>query len=246
MRLTFSLPRLRGRVRVGAAVMLATAGLLGGLSHPAEAGFRTRLAPPVMTGGFGFGLANQPSEIGWMTGSGVPWRYRYQYLAGGVNTGTGWETWDSPTGAFATNYMNASSANGYLPVFSYYELLQSSPSIGSNESARDYSNLTNTATMAAYYANFKLLMQKAGAFNNAAVVQVEPDLWGYLEQRAAGGMASTVSASVASSGLAEAAGLPNTVQGFAFELLKLRDSYGPKAVLAIHASAWGSGVDIAS
>jgi len=193
-----------------------------------------------------FGVANQPSDLSWMTGSGVPWRYRYQYLAGGVNTGTGWETWDSPTGAFATNYMNASSANGYLPVFSYYELLQSSPSTGSNESARDYSNLNNTATMAAYYANFKLLMQKAGAFNNAAVVQVEPDLWGYLEQRAAGGMASTVSASVASSGFAEAAGLPNTVQGFAFELLKLRDSYAPKAVLAIHASAWGSGVDIAS
>jgi hypothetical protein len=193
-----------------------------------------------------FGVANQPSDLGWMTGSGVPWRYRYQYLAGGVNTGTGWETWNSPAGQFATYYMNASSANGYIPVFSYYELLQSTPSTGSSESDRDFSNLNSTATMAAYYANFKLLMQKAGTFNNTVVIHVEPDLWGYLEQRAAGGTASTVSASVASSGFAEAAGLPNTVQGFAFALLKLRDTYAPKAVLALHASPWGSGVDISS
>ncbi len=84
--------------------MLAAA-LLGGLWHPADAGFRTRPAPPVLTGGLGFGLANQPSEIGWMTSSGVPWGYRYQYLAGGVNTGTGWETWNTPSGQFAGYYM---------------------------------------------------------------------------------------------------------------------------------------------
>ena len=191
-----------------------------------------------------FGVASGPGDT-WMAASGVPWRYRYTYLAGGVNTGSGWETWNSPSGAYATNYMNASSAAGYIPVFPYYELLQSSPSTGSTESDRDFSNLNNAATMAAYYANFKLLMQKAGAFGNTVIVHVEPDLWGYLEQRAAGGTASALGASVASSGFVEAAGLPNTAAGFAYELLKLRDSYAPNAVLAIHASAWGSGIDIA-
>src|SRR5438445_3495111 len=229
-----------------AAVMLATAGLLGSLSHPADAGFRTRLTPPVMTGGFGFGLANQPSEIGWMTSSGVPWGYRYQYLSGGVNTGTGWETWNSPPGQFAGYYMTDSAANFYFPVFSYYELLQSTPSSGTNESDRDFNNLNNAATMSAYFANFVLLMHQAATYGGQVIVQVEPDLWGYLEQRAAGGDASTVGASVAGSGFAEAAGLPNTAQGFAWALLKLRDTYGPNAILAIHASAWGSGIDIAT
>jgi hypothetical protein len=181
-----------------------------------------------------------------MTGSGVPWRYRYQYLAGGVNTGSGWESWNSPTGAFATLYMNASATDGYIPVFSYYELLQSSPSTGTNESDRDFSNLNNTSTMAAYYANFKLLMQLAGSFGKTVLVQVEPDLWGYLEQRAAGSAASSLSASVASSSFAEASGLPNTAVGFAYELRELRDTYAPYALLAIHASPWGSGIDIAS
>src|SRR5207237_422677 len=83
-------------------------------------------------------------------------------------------------------------------------LPQATPSTGTNESDRDYSNLNNASTMAAYYANFKLLMQTAGSFGKPVVVHVEPDLWGYLEQRAAGGDASTVGASVAGSGFAEA------------------------------------------
>jgi len=193
-----------------------------------------------------FGLANDPGNLGWMTASGVPWGYRYQYLSAGVNTNQGWETWNSPTGAFATYYMDASSANGYLPVFSYYELLQSNPSTGANESDRDYSNLNNASTMAAYYANFKLLMQKAGAYGKTVVVQVEPDLWGYLQQRASGGDASTVSASVSGSGFADVAGIPNTAQGFGRALLKIRDLYATNAQLAIHASGWANGIDIDS
>ena len=193
-----------------------------------------------------FGLANDPSNLGGMTSSGVPWRYRYVYLAGGVNTSNPWQNWNQPTGAYATNYMNVSGANGYIPVFTYYELLQSNPSTGGNESDRDFSNLNNASTMSAYYANFKLLMQLAGSYGKTVVVHVEPDLWGYLEQRAAGGDASTLSASVASSGFAEAAGIPNTTEGYAWALLKLRDLYAPNAILAIHASAWGTGIDIAS
>jgi len=193
-----------------------------------------------------FGLANDPSHIGWMTSSGVPWRYRYQYLAGGVNTANPWQNWNSPTGAFASMYMNDSSAAGYIPVFTYYELLQSTPSTGANESDRDYSNLNNASTMNAYYANFKLLMQLAGSFGKTVVVHVEPDFWGYMEQRAAGGDATTVSAMVAGSGFADVAGIPDTVQGFADALLKLRDANAPNALLAIHASAWASGIDIAS
>jgi hypothetical protein len=193
-----------------------------------------------------FGLANDPNSIGWMTSSGVPWRYRYQYLAGGVNTQNPWQNWNSPTGAFAANYMNASAADGYVPVFTYYEMLQSNPSVGSSESDRDFSNLNNATTMKAYFANFKLLMQLAGSFGQTVVVHVEPDLWGYLQQRAAGGDASTITASVASSGFAEAAGMPDTAQGYAWTLLKLRNTYAPNALLAIHASGWASGIDIDS
>src|SRR6202163_1916122 len=228
------------------AVMLAAFGLLGGASYPAVAAAPARLATPVLPSGFGFGLANGPADIGWMTASGVPWGYRYQYLAGGVNTGTGWETWNTPPGQFAGYYMADSASHGYFPVFSYYELLQSTPSSATNESDRDFNNLNNASTMNAYYANFVLLMKQAATYGGQVIVQVEPDLWGYLEQRAAGGTAASLSAKVKSSGHADVAGIDDTAQGFAGALLHLRDKYAPNVLLATHASSWASFVDIAT
>ena len=182
-----------------------------------------------------------------MTTSSVPWKYRYQYLSAGVNTGHGWETWNTPLGAFAGYYMSASGGAGYTPVFSYYEICQSLPaSCTGNQQTDDYNNLNNTGTMNAYYANFKLLMQQAHTYGQLVVVQVEPDFWGFMEQKAAGGDASAVTASVASSGFADVAGIPNTVQGFGEALLHIRDVYASNVVLGIHASMWASGPDVAS
>ena len=196
-----------------------------------------------------FGLNNLDST--WMTSSGVPWRYRYQYLAGGVNTTNNWLTWQNPAqppGQFALDYMTASTTSpaNFIPVFTWYQLLQSTPSTGSNELNRDYSNLNNAATMSSYYASFKVLMQKAGQYGSQVVVHVEPDFWGYMQQKAGGGDATTVPAMVRSSGFAEASSYPDTVAGFASTLKHLRDTYAPNALLAMHASMWSSGVDIAS
>jgi hypothetical protein len=195
-----------------------------------------------------FGLGNFDSS--WMNSSGVPWRYRFQYLSGGVNTPgqQGWANWNSPPGQFATYYMTASTkppAN-YIPVFTYYDLLQSLPSSGSGEKERDFNNLNNAGTMNAYYGNFKLLMQKAGAYGGQVVVHVEPDFWGYMQMQAAGGDATAVPAMVKSSGFGEANSFPDNLAGFASELKFLRDTYAPNALLAMHASMWASSMDVAS
>jgi hypothetical protein len=102
--------------------------------------------------------------------------------------------------------------------------------------------------MSAYYANWALLMRQIGAYGKPALVIVEPDLWGFIEQAANGhgGSAANVAASVASSGNADAAGLPNTAQGFAWALLHIRDRYAHNAVLALHASPWSTGANVAS
>src|SRR5260370_30768234 len=102
-------------------------------------------AAVTLPAGLNFGLGNNPGDLGWMTSSGVPWRYRYCYLSGGVNTTAGWETWNSPPGQYAAYYMSDSAAHNYVPVFSYYELLQSKPSVGNNESDRDFSNLNKSS-----------------------------------------------------------------------------------------------------
>jgi hypothetical protein len=189
------------------ALALATALLWTPTAAAANLPTRALTASSLPSGRLHFGLANGPDSLNWMTTSGVPWRYRYQYLAGGVNTGGNWLTWQDPAkpqGQFALDYLSNSNQNGYVPVITYYELLQSTPSTGGNESDRDFNNLNNAQTMNAYYQNFKVLMQKAGQFGQLVVVHVEPDLWGYLQQRAGSGDAGSLTASVASSGVAEA------------------------------------------
>jgi hypothetical protein len=234
-------------------ILLLVLALCSVLVLPAMQGPEVRAAGTASSslpaGSLQFGLANDPSDLSWMTSSGVPWAYRYQYISGGVNTSGNWETWQDPSqppGQFAIDYVTASHDAGYIPVFSWYELLQSSPSSGSDESDRDFSNLNDATTMASYYASFALLMQCAAQAGGTVIVQVEPDLWGYLQQRAAGGDAASLAASVASSGYSGVAGYANTAAGFGAALIHLRNVYAPNVLLAVHASMWSSGIDISS
>jgi hypothetical protein len=186
------------------------------------------------------------------TRNGSAFTFRYQYLTGGVNTGRGWETWQQPTGQFATYYMQQSAQHGYIPAFVYYELcltngLHPSDYCGGHNVDQDTANLASAAAMNAYFANWVLMLQKIKAFGLPVLVIVEPDLWGFLQNASHGSdNAASVPASVASSGFADAAGFPNNAQGFAWALLHMRDKYAPKAILTLHASTWASGNDIAT
>lgn len=207
--------------------------------------------PAGMPAHFSFGIMDSPGGTSYLNGmrtnNGTAWDFRYQYLSGGA--GKGWSTWNTPAGQFATYYMQDSGSNGYTPAFVYYQMLQSSGPSGSSESGADLAHLNSASTMSAYYADWALLMQKIGAYGKPALVVVEPDLWGYIEQAALNNnsnSAASVPASVASSGYADAAGLPNTAQGFAWALLKIRDHYAHNAILALHDSSWSTKIDIAS
>jgi len=196
--------------------------------------------PPGVPRHLGLGLMNSPSQLGWMTSSGIPWDYRYQYLTGGVNTGESWTTWNSPDGAFVDNYLRDSGDNGYIPVLTYYQVVASAPDPWSEDVSV---KLTNAATMNAYFSEWKLLMQKAGAYGRPVIVHVEPDMWGYM-QSSYGADARKVPVSVASSGFGEVAGFADNAAGFARALVSLRNAYAPNVVLGFHVSAWASGVDL--
>jgi hypothetical protein len=204
-------------------------------AQPLPAGWPTRLE---------IGLSDSPGGAAAMRAT-APFAFRYQYLAGGANTGSGWATWNSG-GDFARFYIQDSMANGIIPVFTYYMMLHSSPGAAGGEGPAVFANVNNTATMTAYYNDLKLLFQKAGAFpTQKVVVHVEPDFWGYMQQRTTTqDNATTVSAKVSETGLAELAGLPSNISGFARAIVKLRDTYAPNVVLGYHISVWGTGNDI--
>jgi hypothetical protein len=202
-------------------------------------------APRLTT--FAFGMTNGPGATAQVTEGGSSFTYRYQYLAGGVNTGNGWTTWN-PNGEFASNYMKESADHGFIPVFTFYQILQSKPGTGGGEDEKDYNNLNDKNTMRAYYNEFALLLDKARSFGKPVIIHVEPDLSGYMQQRVVGSTnsAASISTAVSSTGIDELRGLPDTYQGFNQALLRLRDRRAPNALLAMHVSAWSTKIDVST
>src|SRR5579859_588600 len=216
---------------------------------------------------FSFGLgagADNNGIYGYMPQMGIPWDYAMQYLVGGVNTGQGWETWNS-NGTFASNYASGAASFGATPVFPYYELLQSSGSCGGcAENQTDITNLNSAGVMNAYYGNFALLMQRLGTgnyggiqgFGKTAIVIVEPDfVGGYAFQATNNGTCfgfctgtgndpGLLKASVANSGYSAVGGYPNTYAGYIQALAHLRDLYAPNVLLGLDVSMWATGDDI--
>lgn len=205
---------------------------------------------------FSFGVMSQAGSASVLddmrSRNGAAFGFRYQYLTGGVNTGRGWETWQQPTGQFVTSYMQESDQHNYLPAFVYYEIcLTNGPHPGSycggQNIDQDTGNLASATAMNAYYANWVLMLQKIGTFGKQVLVVVEPDLWGFLQNASNGtDNAANIPASVNSSGYPDAAGFPDTAQGFTWALLHMRDKYARNAILALHASTRAAGADIAT
>jgi hypothetical protein len=219
--------------------------------------------PPGLPNHFGFGIEVGPGDT-WMQETGVAWDYRWQYLAGGVNTGKGWETWNQ-NGTFALNYANEAGQHGYIPMFPYYELFQSDSNCAScNENQKTITNLNAPGVMNAYYQNFALLMKRLGSgtydgikgYAKTAIVNVEPDFaGGYAVQAVNNGACfsycsgrgndpALLRAAVASSGFADVAGLPDTYAGFTQALAHLRNLYAPNVLLGYDVSPWAAGPDI--
>ena len=227
----------------GVAPTAAATTAPGATPTPGAGGGSAPVLPAGWPNSLQIGLASGPNGAAGMKAN-APYAFRYQYLAGGVNTGSGWASWNA-NGGFVTNYIQDSVSNGITPVFSYYMMYQSAPGNSQGEPAGVYNNLVNTSTMQSYYNDMKLFFQRAGAFpNNKVVLHDEPDLWGYIEQRATNDTAANVPVIVGSTGLPELAGLPDNASGFARAIVKLRDTYAPNVILGYHMSIWGTGSDI--
>lgn len=180
----------------------------------------------------------EDSGQSWMKNSAVRWDARYRYLTKGWVNNWGYGSTD---GSFALNYFQESSGQGFVPAVQYYQLFGEP---GGGESAT-LQKLQNATTMRAYFGDFKLLMQRAKDFGKPVMVLLEADAFGFLEQQASGN--ASAAAAIASTGMSELAGLPNTVSGFGLAFLQLRKAVGASnVVLGIHISAWASGKDIAA
>ena len=168
------------------------------------------------------GLASAPGGAEAMRAA-APFGYRYQYLAGGVNTGVGWSTWN-PDGTFVTRYIDESARARITPVFTYYMIRGSLPGRDNEDEPKAViQNLRNRATMRAYWSDLRLFFRRAASTQRKVVLHVEPDMWGYLESQ----------------------GQLDLARSFARRVVRMRNSLARNVVLGYHLSDWGTSTDLA-
>lgn len=188
------------------------------------------LAPKMLLGLF--------EDLGqpWMKNSGVPWNARYRYLVKGWENNFGYGPHD---GSWARSYWEECDKLGAVPAVSYY-VMNGEP--GGSESSF-LAKAQNVGTMTSYFGDFKLLMQQAKQFAKPVFIMLEPDGYAFLQQQAKND--PKTAAAVASTGLPELAGLPNTVEGWGLAFLAIRKAVGANnAILGMHISAWASTKDV--
>lgn len=172
----------------------------------------------------------------WMKDSAVPWDVRYAYFTKGWANNWGWGPRD---GAWASAFFRECDEGRFIPAVQYYQM---NLEAGGGESAF-YAKTQNASTMATYFADFKLMLQRAKEFGKPIIVLLEADGFGYLQQQSNNN--PNAYAAIAASGMPELAGLPNTVAGWGLAFLQLRKSVGANnVVLGVHISDWASGKDI--
>ena len=174
----------------------------------------------------------------WMKSSAVKWDVRYRYFTKGWVNNWGYSARD---GSWGLAYLRECDQQGFLPAIQYYQLFAEP---GGGESA-SLQKVQTAATMASYFSDFKILMQRVKDLGKPTLVLLEADGPGFLQQQSAGN--PNAYAAIAASGMPELAGLPNTVAGFGLAYLQLRKTVGAtNAILGLHVSAWASGKDIAA
>jgi hypothetical protein len=149
------------------------------------------------------------------------------YLVG-VGPGS-WPTWNDPEGAYVT-YVSANVRSiGAVPMFTLYQM--------ASRGEGNLSALNDATFMTSYWAQVKLMYQKIGASNLPALVNLEPDFWGFVLTGAPGADPTKVPARVTM--MSECASQPDNVVGLAGCLLTLGRTYAPKAKLGFPPSFWG-------
>jgi hypothetical protein len=92
---------------------------------------------------------------------------------GGVGADS-WPYWNSPTGEYAQMHARNADCFGSVPMFPLYQM-----------ASRGDGNMTvlyDFAFMQGYWDNVRILFNQLQIYGNSALVNVEPDFWGYAQR----------------------------------------------------------------
>lgn len=149
-------------------------------------------------------------------------------------TGVGTNQWPeyvpgAPRGEYINQVTDAADAVGAIPMFTLYQMA----TLGDGNLAI----LDNRSVMTQYWSQTVLLFQKLAAYNRPALVSFEPDFWGYVQQRTAGGDPTARFAWVNIT--PDCATLPNDVTGVGRCLVRIARQYAPRVAIGFPPSTFG-------
>ncbi|MDE2429362.1 MAG: hypothetical protein KGM99_11570 [Burkholderiales bacterium] len=150
-----------------------------------------------------------------------------QYL-NGVGSGA-WPTWNSPAGAYVQVVAKNADALGAIPMFTLYQMASNGDG--------NLSGLSNVTFMTQYWSNVRLLFQQLKIYGKPALVNFEPDFWGYTQRIATNADPSTIFAQVNID--ADCSNLPNNVAGISNCLLQIARKYAPNAYVGFPPPLFG-------
>jgi hypothetical protein len=180
---------------------------------------------------FLIGLGSGGSDTTLIQSQGLKPDIYERYLVG-VDTGGGWTTWNSPSGAYATYVMSQADSVGAMPMFTIFQFSADSPS--------DLTSLNTSAYMQAYWSDVITLFNVISQYGKPVLVSVEPDFWGFAQQvtnGSYGGDPTKVPAVLSAD--AACSNLPPNLTSFAPCLLNLARKYAPKAAIGFPPASWG-------
>jgi hypothetical protein len=146
-----------------------------------------------------------------------------QYLAGP------WTTYNSPPCDFACVIYQQADSVSAVPMYTVYQMALN----GEN----NLTVLTDSAFMAAYWANLKTLYQDLATYGKPALVNLEPDFWGYVQL--SNNDPSKTAALVNTN--PDCASQPNTITGVVGCMISMARRYAPKTYVGFPISTWGAG-----
>ncbi len=145
--------------------------------------------------------------------------------------GFSWTQFNSPPGHYVDVVAAAADSIGAVPMFTIYQIIIG----GENNPA----TLSNLSLMQDYWDHTVLLFDRLAVYNKPALINIEPDFWGYAYNFSPSHDPTQKFAHVQIT--PDCAHLPNNVRGMAQCFLAIARKRAPKALLGFPPSDFGFG-----
>jgi len=150
----------------------------------------------------------------------------YLYLVGLPGHG-GWPEWNDG-GTFIDRHVTAAQDRCVVPAFTLYAMAV--------EGEGDPATFADPAYMSDWWTGYHLALARLSATDADALLHIEPDLLGFLQQRTSATPAAIPA--VVGEAVPACSDLPSTLVGWTACVQRRARTVAPKVKLAFHASTW--------